>query len=91
MLSPAFDVTHAFSPAGEWTRHHQMSVNGWFDRITLADLYAVADTPAVPGFRQVTDNVISTVRRGSTSPNRPAWTAKPSGTLHDQMTEHSLA
>jgi serine/threonine-protein kinase HipA len=27
-LSPAFDVTYAWNPAGEWTSRHQMSING---------------------------------------------------------------
>ena len=28
-LSPAFDVSYALNPAGEWTSRHQMSINGW--------------------------------------------------------------
>jgi serine/threonine-protein kinase HipA len=41
-LSPAYDVTHAHNPKGEWTYQHLMSVNGKFDRITSDDLLAVA-------------------------------------------------
>ena len=41
-LAPAYDLTHAHNPAGEWTYQHLMSVNGKFDRITAADLLAVA-------------------------------------------------
>lgn len=42
-LSPAYDVTWAYNPNGEWTSHHQMSVNNKWDNITRLDLKAVAD------------------------------------------------
>ena len=42
-LSPAYDVTHAYSPRGEWTYQHLMSVNGKFRDITREDLLAEAD------------------------------------------------
>jgi serine/threonine-protein kinase HipA len=42
-LSPAYDVTHAYNPKGEWTYQHLMSVNGKFQDITRADLMEVAD------------------------------------------------
>ena len=29
-LAPAYDLTHAFNPSGEWTYQHLMSVNGKF-------------------------------------------------------------
>lgn len=42
-LTPAFDVTHAHNPQGEWTAQHLMSVNGRFDDIRREDLDVVAD------------------------------------------------
>ncbi len=42
-LSPAYDVSWAYNPKGEWTSHHQMSVNNKWDHITRQDLKAVAD------------------------------------------------
>ena len=42
-LAPAYDVTYAYNPAGEWTRQHLMAVNGKFIGISRADLLAVAD------------------------------------------------
>jgi serine/threonine-protein kinase HipA len=42
-LAPAYDVTHAYKPTGEWTYQHLMSVNGKFQDITRADLMEVAD------------------------------------------------
>jgi serine/threonine-protein kinase HipA len=42
-LAPAYDVTHAYNPSGEWTYQHLMSVNGKFDGITREDLLVEAD------------------------------------------------
>jgi len=42
-LAPAYDVTHAYDPKGEWTYQHLMSVNGKFQEITRSDLMEVAD------------------------------------------------
>lgn len=46
-LAPAYDVTHAYNPKGEWTYQHLMSVNGKFAGITRADLLLVADQFAI--------------------------------------------
>jgi serine/threonine-protein kinase HipA len=42
-LAPAYDVTHAYNPKGDWTYQHLMSVNGKFDDITRDDLLTEAD------------------------------------------------
>jgi serine/threonine-protein kinase HipA len=42
-LAPAYDLTHAYNPKGEWTYQHLMSVNGKFTGITRADLLLEAD------------------------------------------------
>ena len=42
-LAPAYDVTHAYNPASEWTHQHLMSVNGKFADISRDDLLAVAE------------------------------------------------
>jgi serine/threonine-protein kinase HipA len=46
-LAPAYDVTHAFNPTGEWTHQHLMSVNGKFRNITREDVLSVADRFAI--------------------------------------------
>jgi serine/threonine-protein kinase HipA len=46
-LAPAYDVTHAFNPAGEWTHQHLMSVNGKFKGITREDVMSVANRFAI--------------------------------------------
>ncbi len=42
-LAPAYDLIFAHNPEGEWTAHHQMSVNGRFDGITREDFLVVAE------------------------------------------------
>lgn len=37
-LSPAFDVSYAYNPTGDWTSRHQMSLNGKRDGFGLDDL-----------------------------------------------------
>ena len=53
-LAPAYDVTHAFNPRGEWTYQHLMSVNKKFDGITRDDLLTVADRF---GIRKAEDSI----------------------------------
>lgn len=42
-LAPAYDVTFAHNPKGEWTHQHLMSVNGKFKQIEPRDLLAEAN------------------------------------------------
>lgn len=62
-LAPAYDVTHAHNSLGEWTMNHQMSVNGKFDGITLADLHEVGDLHLVPKYAGVIDEVFQAINR----------------------------
>ncbi|MFH0921396.1 MAG: type II toxin-antitoxin system HipA family toxin [Fibrobacterota bacterium] len=41
-LAPAYDITHAYNPEGEWPHQRFMSVNGKFAGITRDDCLAVA-------------------------------------------------
>jgi serine/threonine-protein kinase HipA len=43
-LTPAFDITFSFNPAGLWTARHQMTINGKQDQFTRADLKAAAES-----------------------------------------------
>lgn len=52
-LAPAYDITHAYNPVGEWTYQHLMSVNGKFKQIKLDDLETVGDHFLVPGHREI--------------------------------------
>ena len=42
-LAPAYDITFAHNPKGEWTNQHLMSVNGKFKGFTEDDMLRVAD------------------------------------------------
>jgi serine/threonine-protein kinase HipA len=56
-LAPAYDVTHAFNPKGEWTYQHLMSVNGKFQQITREDLLEDADRFSVRKPRELLADV----------------------------------
>jgi len=46
-LSPAFDITWSYNPAGDWTARHQMSINGKRDDFALEDFEACAATVSI--------------------------------------------
>ncbi len=64
-LSPAFDVTYSFNPAGAWTASHQMTLNGKRDDFTLDDFKACAAAASMKRGRAETiiDEVLEIVSR----------------------------
>lgn len=60
-LAPAYDVTHAYNPEGEWTYQHLMSVNGKFSSISRDDLLKVADRFGIGTAPQVLKKVSEAV------------------------------
>ncbi|WP_340645935.1 HipA domain-containing protein [Phenylobacterium sp.] len=46
-LSPAFDITWSYNPAGAWTAQHQMSINGKRDDVTIEDFEACGRTVSI--------------------------------------------
>jgi serine/threonine-protein kinase HipA len=62
-LSPAYDVTHAYNPKGQWTYQHLMSVNGAFRDIQMKDLRTVADRFLVPSPRESIKDVAEAIGR----------------------------
>ncbi len=64
-LSPAYDVTYAFRPSGEWTGQHQMTLNGKRDNFTRSDFRAVALGASMKRGRadEILDEVITAVGR----------------------------
>jgi serine/threonine-protein kinase HipA len=60
-LSPAYDITFAYNPRGEWTYQHLMSVNGKFSGITRDDLKIVADRFQVPRASRIITEVADAV------------------------------
>jgi serine/threonine-protein kinase HipA len=63
-LSPAFDVTYAWQPAGRWTSRHQMSINGKRDGIQRDDLISLASIAGIKKApaNELIDRVIKAVR-----------------------------
>jgi len=64
-LSPAFDLTYGFNPAGAWTASHQMSMNGKRDGFTLEDFKACAKSASMKRGRAeaIVEEVRQTVSR----------------------------
>jgi serine/threonine-protein kinase HipA len=64
-LSPAFDISYAWNPSGEWTSRHQMSVNGKREGFEREDLLALARAADIKKARaeQIIDRVLDAVRR----------------------------
>jgi serine/threonine-protein kinase HipA len=60
-LAPAYDVTFAHNPQGEWTHQHLMSVNGKFKGITVGDFMAEAERRGIGTAKRVIDQVRSAV------------------------------
>lgn len=62
-LAPAYDVTFAHNPKGEWTHQHLMSVNGKFKDFGRDDLLAEASRFGVGTAREVLAQVGDAVSR----------------------------
>lgn len=61
-LAPAYDITHAYNPKGEWTYQHLLGVNGKFGNISRDDLLHLADRYAIGPASKIIDktqNVIA--------------------------------
>lgn len=64
-LSPAFDLSYAWDPGGDWTNQHQMSVNNKRQGFEREDLIAFTSTAGIKKVRanEMIDRVIENVRR----------------------------
>lgn len=60
-LSPAYDLSWAYNPAGAWTSKHQMSVNNKWDDINRDDLLAVAKNVNIRRAEQIIEQVKESV------------------------------
>lgn len=83
-LSPAFDVTYAYNPAGRWTSRHQMTINGKSDDFTAEDFEAVAQVAGLKRGRPqaILGEVLGAVRNWP----RYAKTAGVAGAQRDGIT-----
>jgi serine/threonine-protein kinase HipA len=62
-LAPAYDVTFAHNPRGEWTHQHLMSINGKFKDIEVTDLLAEAERFGVGTAKRVIEEVSAAILR----------------------------
>ena len=60
-LSPAYDVSWAYNPKGEWTSQHQMSINGKWTGIARTDLMAVAANMHINRAEEIIEHVQNAV------------------------------
>lgn len=60
--TPAYDVTFAYNPNGEWTQQHLMSINGKFDGIMREDLLNLAARFSIPDAEKAITCVCEAVR-----------------------------
>ena len=60
-LAPAFDLTYAFNPRGQWTAQHQMTIHGKRRGFVRDDLLAAAEAASLSGRRAA--NLLETVAR----------------------------
>ena len=61
-LAPAYDVTFAHNPKGEWTHQHLMSINGKYKDITADDIIEVADRFGVGEVKQLIEEVREAIK-----------------------------
>lgn len=59
-LTPAYDMTFAYNPTGQWTKGHQMAVNGKRENINRNDLLQVANSISLKKGKEIIGE-ISTV------------------------------
>ena len=62
-LAPAYDITFAHNPKGEWTHQHLMSVNGKFKNFSEVDLLAEAERFAIGSAPKVIREVRQAIER----------------------------
>lgn len=60
-LSPAYDVSWAYNPQGDWTSKHQMSINNKWDNITREDLVIVAQNMNIKHYNEIIEQVTDAV------------------------------
>ena len=60
-LAPAYDVTFAHNPNGEWTHQHLMSVGGRFKDFNRDDLLQIADRFGIGSAKDVIADVVQAI------------------------------
>jgi serine/threonine-protein kinase HipA len=80
-LAPAYDMTHAYNPRGEWTYQHLMSVNRKFKDITRQDCLVEADRFGVSRPNETLDAVREAVQKWQQFAKRAGLSASAAETV----------
>jgi serine/threonine-protein kinase HipA len=80
-LAPAYDITHAFNPAGPWTFQHLMGVEGKFQDVTKAEFMRFAERHGVPGARTIINDVTAAIDSWSEFANTAGLTTDVSARI----------
>lgn len=86
-LSPAYDVSFAHNPNGEWTNQHLMSVNGKFKGFHVDDLMAEAERFGLGTAKRVIEEVRTAMRSWTTHAEAAGV---PEDTAVDIKSQHLL-
>jgi len=84
-LAPAYDVTFAHNPKGEWTHQHLMSVNGKFKDFTQDDMLAEAERFAIGTAPKVIDKVRAAIQEWPLFAQRAGLSLKQTKAIADQL------
>ncbi|MEJ0036847.1 MAG: type II toxin-antitoxin system HipA family toxin [Gammaproteobacteria bacterium] len=84
-LAPAYDVTFAHNPKGEWTHQHLMSINGKFKDFTEQDLLLEAGRFAIGTAPAVIDQVRAALRRWATFAERAGLPEAEARRIADEL------
>ena len=84
-LAPAYDVTFAHNPKGEWTHQHLMSVNGKFKDFTQDDLLAEAERFAIGTALKVIDEVRAAIQEWPSFAQRAGLSSMQTKAIADQL------
>jgi serine/threonine-protein kinase HipA len=60
-LAPAYDVTFAYNPIGDFTSQHQMSINGKRDHFSKHDLLRFAESMNIKKSAEIIEEVLSVI------------------------------
>ena len=65
-LAPAYDVTFAHNPKGEWTNQHLMSVNGKYKDFLFSDVLTIAERYGIGEAKKIIEEVTSAIQQWPT-------------------------
>lgn len=80
-LSPAYDVTYAYNPAGSWTSSHQMTIAGKRDGFTREALIAVGRSISLRNPAEIIEQVAAAVRGWEAYAERAGLSDAMTGTI----------